>query len=468
MESNKDDMRINKSQNSQTDKTIRTNARNRNITDQEVEKVLKEAKMELQKKSGPLDQEKTNDNIPQNTNSKEQQISNKQSISNQKSTDQKSVNLDNKEIQMKKESIKTENKKEIQNETRNSKETTNDKILIEKSLEPVSEKTESVRSRIAGSIFEGIWTGFKIIILLFIVTIVAGYLNSKDLLIRGENGSRQALSDMEVSSSVYANKSNEDKRVKKWLASVKREKISLKTDDESILIARKIVIDEESDRWVVILHGYNGSMQDVYDIAMHYAKEGYNILTPDLRASGESEGKFLGMGWNDRLDLINWIDVILKENPSAKVVVHGIDVGADAALMMTGEPLKNSIKAVVAEGAYPRAWDVVKKEYKARHPKLPAFPFLNMANPVMKVIAGYDLKEANAIKQVKNAEVPILLIQGEKDTYVTEDMAQKINQAIASTHELYQISSGTHGDCRYAEPENYYNKTFQFVNSYVK
>lgn len=229
-----------------------------------------------------------------------------------------------------------------------------------------------------------------------------------------------------------------------------------------------MVTNPKSDKWVVILHGYNGSMEDVYDIAMRYAEEGYNILTPDLRGNGESEGAFLGMGWTDRLDIINWIDVILKKNPSAQVVIHGIDTGADAALMLSGEPLKSSIKAIVAEGAYPKAWDVVKKEYKARYEKWPVFPFLNMLNPVMKVWAGYSLKDANALKQVKNTSVPILLINGGKDTYVTEDMTKEIDKAIASTHERLTIPTGTHEDCRYAEPDNYYNKTFDFINKYVK
>jgi hypothetical protein len=249
---------------------------------------------------------------------------------------------------------------------------------------------------------------------------------------------------------------------------VTREKVTLVADDNRILVARKVVVNEEGNQWAVILHGYNGSMADIYDIAMHYTEEGYNVLMPDLRASGESEGSFLGMGWLDRLDIINWVDVILEDNPSAAVVIHGVDMGADAALMLTGEPIKSSIKAVVADGAYTSAWDVVKEEYEVKYEGKPVFPFLNMINPVMKVWAGYSLKEADAVKQVQNASVPILLIRGAGDTYVTEDMTNKLNDAIASVHDLLVISTGTHEDCRYAEPDTYYNKTFEFVNGYAK
>lgn len=322
--------------------------------------------------------------------------------------------------------------------------------------------------RIVGDILEAIWTLFKLAVVVGIVTIVAGFLLSRDLMIRGRNGNRLSLESMPVSGSVSSNKSAEDERVRDWLGKVKREKLTLTADDKSVLVARQIVVSADADKWVVILHGYNGNMEDVYDIAMHYAQQGYNVLTPDLRGNGESEGMFLGMGWLDRLDIINWIDVILGQNPSAQIVVHGVDVGADAALMLSGEPVKSSIKAIVAEGAYTTAWDIVKKEYTKRHEKLPVFPFMNMMNPVMKVWAGYTLKEADAVKQVKNTSIPILLIRGGKDTYASEDMTQELNQAIASSHEVFTIPTGTHADGRYAEPDNYYNKTFEFVGKYIK
>lgn len=333
---------------------------------------------------------------------------------------------------------------------------------------PEQPKDKVTIGRVIGTFLESVWTLFKVVVLVIVVTAVAGFFLSRDLMIRGRSGSRQCTEGMTVAASTLSNKSSEDGKVKEWLGTVTREKLTLEADDKSILVARKIVADEENSKWVVILHGYNGSMEDIYDIAMHYVEKGYNVLMPDLRAHGESEGSFFGMGWLDRMDVINWIDVILKDNPSAEVVIHGIDIGADAALMLTGEPVKSSVKAIVAEGAYTNAWEVVKQEYKTRHEKWPVFPLLHMINPVMKVWAGYSLKEADAVKQVKNSNIPILLIRGENDTYATEEMTNQLDKAIASEHEVFTVLTGTHEDCRYAEPDNYYKKTFDFVAKYIK
>ena len=267
---------------------------------------------------------------------------------------------------------------------------------------------------------------------------------------------------MTVAANVASNKSLEKTKVKSWKKTVEIQKRTLEADDGKIMVARSFT--KGGNKWVVVLHGYSETMEDVYDIAMHYSEEGYNILIPDLRANGESEGSFYGMGWLDRLDVINWIDLILEENPSAQIAIHGVDVGADTALMLAGEPLKSNIKVVVAEGAYTSAWEVTKKEYKLRHPKLPVFPFLYMMNPVMKVWAGYSLWEADATSQVKKAKIPILLIDGNNDTYVDGDMAEELNQAVASKHEMITIANGSHGDCRYADSDTYYDKALNFVN----
>ncbi|MBO5470285.1 MAG: alpha/beta hydrolase [Lachnospiraceae bacterium] len=332
----------------------------------------------------------------------------------------------------------------------------------------VEDKDRITAGRVIGAFLEAVWTIFKLVVIVSVVVGVVGFFLCRGYVVRGRCGDRRSLANMTESSTALENHMQEKELVKAWLGKVEREKLNMESDDGKILVARQIVADENSDKWVVLLHGFNGSMEDVYDVAMHYVGEGYNVLLPDLRACGESEGSLIGMGWLDRMDIINWTDVILKEHPDAEIVIHGVDMGADAALMLTGEPLKSSIKAIVAEGAYTSAWEVVKAEYKTRHESWPTFPILNMVNPVLKIWAGYSLKEADATKQVKNATVPILLIQGEKDTYATEEMTAQLDKTIASTHEVLTIPGGAHGDCRYADPDTYYNKTFEFIGGYVE
>ena len=43
------------------------------------------------------------------------------------------------------------------------------------------------------------------------------------------------------------------------------------------------------------------------------------------------------MGWLDREDILRWIDFILADDPQAKIVIHGISMGAATTMMTAGE-----------------------------------------------------------------------------------------------------------------------------------
>ena len=39
-------------------------------------------------------------------------------------------------------------------------------------------------------------------------------------------------------------------------------------------------------------------------LAAPYYEAGYQVIAPDLRACGESEGDYVGLGWLDRKDVL--------------------------------------------------------------------------------------------------------------------------------------------------------------------
>lgn len=463
------------------------------IKDEEVDALLKKAAEQIAEQE-KKDEKKNRENIDLKASDKKQE---KKTSTSEESKKKDTEGKKTKDVQTEKDSKKTKDMKDDKDAKKSDvKEEKKDKRPESKEKQPEKEfkveddvyvtkkpeqKAKSASGKkvpeknykmtpgeVAGSIFEGIWTGLKIVVLLTIVTAIVGFFLSRDLMIRGRSGEQISKQNMNVAANTHSTRLEQREDGKSWNETVKKEKLTMEADDGKILVAQKIVINKANDNWVVILHGQNGNVEDIYDIGLYYASEGYNILMPDLRAHGESEGSYYGMGWLDRLDVINWIDVILDEHPSANVIIHGIDLGADTALMLSGEPLKESIKAIVAEGAYTSAWDAVKTEYKVRHPKWPVFPMMHMLNPVAKVWGGYTLTEADAVKQVRNTKVPILLIRGANDTYVTEAMTQELDQAIASEHEVLTIATGTHEDCRFAEPDTYYGKVMEFIEKHVK
>ena len=53
-----------------------------------------------------------------------------------------------------------------------------------------------------------------------------------------------------------------------------------------------------------------------------FIRFGYNVLMPNLRAHGETEGKYITMGWIDRLDILKWIDYLNNEYGDIKIILY--------------------------------------------------------------------------------------------------------------------------------------------------
>ena len=107
--------------------------------------------------------------------------------------------------------------------------------------------------------------------------------------------------------------------------------------DDLKLHAYEIINENPTDKWAIVVHGYTSEGKLVSAKAKHLYDMGYNVLVPDLRGHGTSEGDYIGMGWHDRLDVVNLIDTTIKENPNAKIVLHGTSMGAATVLMVSGE-----------------------------------------------------------------------------------------------------------------------------------
>ena len=226
------------------------------------------------------------------------------------------------------------------------------------------------------------------------------------------------------------------------------------------------VVTQNSNKWAIVVHGYGGRGKLMSDKSKYFYDMGYNVLIPDLRGHGKSEGDYIGMGWKDRLDIISWINFIIKENPNAEIVLHGTSMGAATVLMTSGENLPSNVKAIVADCAYTSAWDEFSYQLET-YLKVPSYYILNVTNMVTKLKAGYSLKEASALESVKKATVPILFIHGDKDKFVPYSMMDKLYDATNSPKEKLTIEGGEHANSDLVSPFLYWLTLEDFLNQYV-
>lgn len=241
---------------------------------------------------------------------------------------------------------------------------------------------------------------------------------------------------------------------------------TLTSFDNLNLHAYKVLNQNDSNKWVITVHGYTSEGINMSSYAKNYYDIGYNVLIPDLRSHGLSEGDYIGMGWDDRLDIIDWINTILEYNPNAEIVLHGVSMGAATVSMVSGEDLPSNVKAIVADCGYTSVWDEFAYQLDDLF-SLPEFPILNVSSLVAKVRAGYFLGEASTLKQVAKSKTPILFIHGDEDDFVPFYMMEELYNATSSEKEMLTIKNAGHAKASEVDPETYWTTVSNFTSKYI-
>ena len=177
---------------------------------------------------------------------------------------------------------------------------------------------------------------------------------------------------------------------------------------------------------------------------LYNKKLDFNILLPDLRDTGLSGGNAIQMGWLDRKDVTQWMEVANRiYGDSTSMVVHGISMGAATTMMVSGEPQPDYVKCFVEDCGYTSVWDQFSKELKAQF-GLPQFPLMYTADWLCQLEYRWGFKEASALKQVARCHLPMFFIHGDKDDYVPTWMVYKLYEAKPQPKALWIVPEADH------------------------
>ena len=222
----------------------------------------------------------------------------------------------------------------------------------------------------------------------------------------------------------------------------------------------------KAHRWVILLHGYTGSKEMMYPYAYHYVQHGYNALAPDFRCQGESEGDYIGLGATDSKDLLLWIGLILERDPEAEIVLHGLSMGASTALILSGmENVPPNVRAVISDCAFTDAYSMFREKIGSWF-YLPAFPVVDSAGLMIRLRAGYDLKETSPLKAVAKSHIPTLFIHGREDRMIPVEMCRQLYEAAACPKDILIIDGAGHAQAATKDPGLYLDTVDRFLEAH--
>jgi alpha-beta hydrolase superfamily lysophospholipase len=182
---------------------------------------------------------------------------------------------------------------------------------------------------------------------------------------------------------------------------------------------------------VVICPGTRAGKSAYPTAAGEFLSAGYNVLTFDFRAHGQSEGEIDSFGDLERKDVLGAVRWLRNEHPhqSRRIVALGMDTGAAALLAAAADDSTEgrAIDAMAVIGCYDRFSTLVET---TALPPIFGRMIAPIAVPLACVQTGADLLDFSPARAAAAiAPRPILFVQSEHDPVVTFDRGQALFDA---------------------------------------
>ena len=232
------------------------------------------------------------------------------------------------------------------------------------------------------------------------------------------------------------------------------ERVSIRSRD-GLKLRGKLYEDREGAPVLLFFHGYRSTAErDGSGGFTLCQKNGWTALMADQRGHGESQGRTISFGIQERWDVLDWIDwAVSRFGEETPIFLVGVSMGAATVLMASALDLPPQVKGIWADCSYSSPEAVLRHTIRRRHlPEGLAWAFTRLGG---RLFGGFDIKEAAPLEAVKEARVPILLIHGQADTMVPHAMAQELKDACAAPVTFLSVPRAPHGMSFYLDNAAY-------------
>ena len=222
-----------------------------------------------------------------------------------------------------------------------------------------------------------------------------------------------------------------------------------------------------AERILICVHGYRGTYSGNFGVPYDLLKDTCSFLMIDARTRGQSEGTYITYGAKEKDDVYLWLQKVLGMTQDLPVYLYGVSMGSSTVLMNTAREKLERFKGVIADCGYTDMktiiTEVMEKDYH-----LPPFPLVPLIGCWCRLLAGFRMKDADALAALRHANVPVLFLHGLKDDYVTVHHTVENNAVCTSAHRTVLFEDAGHGACAASDPQRYANALHAFFSEQEK
>ena len=242
---------------------------------------------------------------------------------------------------------------------------------------------------------------------------------------------------------------------------------SYKKDVEIVSDKLRLVgeyFDFGGDSAVLIIAGRTECLLYSYYFAEPFRRAGRNILVIDNRAHGLSEGKVSSLGYREYRDILGWCRLLHDELGNRRIFLHGICIGASAALFaLTSPDCPDYVEAMASEGMYYSFYRSFDNHMKVDRPEKKRFPIMQEVMVWIRLCSGANVVTDGPFKRIGRLQKPILFLHSREDQYSTPDQADYLYEHCNAPKKLVWFEHGGHSRIRINDTEGYDRAIMQFL-----
>ena len=248
----------------------------------------------------------------------------------------------------------------------------------------------------------------------------------------------------------------------RWLREHDAREVFIQSHDGLKLCAQWVPADQARGT-VLLAHGYRSTKLLDFGAAFELCHNlGLNLLIPDQRSHGKSQGKYITFGVKESRDMLGWLRFHQQQVGSYPVILFGLSMGASTVMYLADEDLPDNVKGIIADCGFTSPKEILTRVYrKVIH--LPPEPTIWAAGLFTRLFAGFRLTQKDTRKTLAKNHLPILLIHGTADEFVPCQMTRQSYKACAGPKELLLVEGAAHGVSFLKDPDTYCSRVCGFI-----
>jgi len=221
---------------------------------------------------------------------------------------------------------------------------------------------------------------------------------------------------------------------------------------------------------VILLHGVSDNRLGMTRYADLFLRHGYDVLMPDARAHGLSDGGLATYGLLESNDIRLWFDWLMANHQPHCVYAFAESMGA--AQLLQAIPTEPHFCAVAGECPFSNfreiAYDRMGQHFNTGPwvGRTILWPVVESAFLYSRWKYGLDFEQVSPEDALANTKVPVFLIHGQIDSNIPVRHSRRILARNPSVVVLWEVPNAQHSTAVTVDPEEFNRRLLEWFESH--